>query len=77
MPGHGAQDLRGIVVGADRDRLALGQFGGRHLGRVAALAERLHHDVAVGQHAVQPVVVAADRQRSHVEVRHLACGFRE
>ena len=45
--------------------------------RVAALGDALHHDVAVGEHALQPVVVAADRQGADVEVAHHARGFGE
>jgi hypothetical protein len=67
---HEAQGLAQVVVGADRDRLAFGELAGGDRLRVAALCDALHHDVAVGEHALEPVVVAADRQRADVEVAH-------
>ena len=35
-------------------------------------ATHSHHDVAVGDHALEPVVLAADGQGADVEVTHLA-----
>lgn len=67
---HGAMDLGRVVVRADGHRLALGQLTGRHGGRVATLGQHLHHNVAVGQHALEPVVVAADRQRTDPLLGH-------
>src|SRR5262249_11794348 len=49
----------------------LGQVTGTDLGRVAALGKALHHDVAVGEDAVQPVVGTADRQRADTQIAHL------
>ena len=47
------------------------------VARVAALGEALHDDVAVSDHALEPVVLAADRQRADVEVAHLLRGVDE
>src|SRR6266487_2491595 len=46
------------------------------LGRVAAFGDAFHHDVAVGEDAVQPVVGPADRQRADTEIAHLLRGGR-
>src|SRR3712207_6904860 len=40
--------------------------------RVLAVGDAVHDDVAVGDHALEPVVVTADGQRADVEVAHLA-----
>src|SRR5215218_4220088 len=74
---HGSQDLLDRVVGPDGDRLALGQVAGAGRGRVTALGEAPDHDVAVGHHALEPVVLAADGQRPDVQVAHLAGGIGE
>ena len=70
--GHGAQGLRDRVVGADSHGLALGQVF--HLGRrgVAVVGNAVDDDVAVGDHACEPVVVTTDGEGAHPEVAHLA-----
>src|SRR5215207_6710783 len=74
---HRPEDLLDRVVGADGDRLALGQVTGAGRGRVAALGEAPYDDVAVGEHALEPVVLTADGQRPDVQVAHLAGGIGE
>jgi hypothetical protein len=49
----------------------IGHLGHLRRGRVLALGEHLHDDVAVGQHALEPVVLAADRHRADVELSQL------
>src|SRR4051794_1112855 len=73
--GHRVQRLLDGVVGPDRHGLALAELA--RLGRAGVLALRddLHHDVAVGQHALEPVVLAADRHRAHVEIGEPLRGF--
>ena len=61
---HRSQSFGYGVVGANRHRLSLTKLAGGGRVRVLALCEDLHHDVAVSQHALQPVVVAADRHRT-------------
>ncbi len=77
MAGHGREDLVGVVVGADGDRLALGQLAGLGLLRVPSLAQHLDGDVAVGQDALELVVGAADRQSAHAELGELAGGVQD
>jgi hypothetical protein len=74
---HGAQRLLDRVVCADRDRLAFSQL--RHLGRgrVFSVRDALHDDVSVGEHALEPVVIAADGHRTHIEISQLAGGVGE
>ncbi len=62
MAGHGGEDFVGAVVGADGDGLALGEFTGLGLLRVAPLAQHLDGDVPVGENAFEFVVGTADRQ---------------
>src|SRR5215211_4598057 len=74
---HGAECLLDRVVRADGDRLTFSKL--RHLGRGRVLAVRnaLHDDVSVGEHALEPVVIAADGHRAHVEISKLASGVGE
>ena len=59
------------VVGADRDRLALTELAGRDAGRVLALGDHLDDDVAVGEHPLEAVVLAADRHRADLQLGEL------
>jgi hypothetical protein len=68
---HLVQHLAGARGGFDPEHGALGQVTGPDLGRVAAFGDALHHDVAVGEDAAQPVVGTADRQRADTEIAHL------
>src|SRR5215203_5980266 len=74
---HGAQRLLDRVVCADGNWLAFSQL--RHLGRGRVLAVRnaLYDDVSVGEHALEPVVIAADGHRTNVEISKFACGVGE
>ncbi|KJY33545.1 hypothetical protein VR46_33530 [Streptomyces sp. NRRL S-444] len=74
---HRAHDLSGVVIGADGDRLTLRQLSGLDLGRVLTDAQDLHDDVAVGQHALELVVRATDRQRTDAHLRHLLRGLKD
>jgi len=67
---HRTQRLLDRVIGADGDGLAVADAQLTRLdGRgVLALREHLHDDVAVGQHALEAVVLAADRHRADVEL---------
>src|SRR5829696_801229 len=78
---HDAQALDGLLahhserlverrVGGDPVHRALGELATRGAGRIAALGERLHDDVAVGEHALEAIVIAADRQHTDIELRH-------
>src|SRR5262245_3572910 len=60
---HGAERFLERSVRGDPVHRALRELAAGGRGRVAALSERLHDDVAVGDHAPQAVVVATDRQR--------------
>jgi hypothetical protein len=43
-------------------------------GWVASRGDALHHDVPVGEHALESVIVAADRHRSDLEIPEFASG---
>ena len=62
------QRLLDRVVGADRHRLALAELAGLDLIRVPALGEHVDDDVAVGQHALQAIVLAADRHGADAQL---------
>src|SRR5215208_735717 len=66
--GHRAQRLVDTVVGPDRDWLPLAEFARPRVGWVLAGGEHLYDDVAVGEHSLEPVVLAADRHRADVQL---------
>ena len=72
---HRAQGLLDVVVGADGDDLVAGVVLHLDLGGVHALGHAVQDDVAVGDHARQAVVVAADGQRTDAQVTS-SCGRR-
>ena len=46
----------------------LAELAAPRRGRILALGEHLHDDVAVGQHPLEPVVLTADRHRADVQL---------
>ncbi len=72
---HRAQRLAGVVVGPDGHRLLPAELRHQHLRGVLAVGHAAHDDVAVGDDAVQALVLAADGQGADPEVAH-ACGHR-
>ena len=75
--GHRLEGLADRVVGPDRDRLALAELAGIGRLRVLALGQHADHDVAIGEHPLQAIVLPADRQRADAELLHLARRFRD
>src|SRR6266496_3968105 len=74
---HLVQHLADVGGGLDPEQRALSQLTGSKQAGVAAFGDAPHHDVAVGQDAVQPVVGAADRQRADAQIAHLLRGGRD
>src|SRR4051812_4045896 len=59
---HGPDRFLDGIVGPDRGGLALAKLPGSGRAGVPAVCQALGHDVPVRQHALEPVVFAADRQ---------------
>jgi hypothetical protein len=57
-------------VGANGDQPVLGEFAGHRGRRVLVVGEHLHDDVAVGDHALEAVILPADRHGADVELLH-------
>ena len=54
---HEFEHIGYVGVSLDAQRFALTKFFSGHRGRIAALGDALHDDVAVGDDPVQPVVI--------------------
>ena len=70
----GVERLLDVVVRPDGDDLVTGVVLHLDLRGVHALGHAAQDDVAVGDHPLQAVVVAADGQRADAQVLHLAGG---
>ena len=75
--GHRAQCVLDRIVSADRNgpSVALTQLARLGGGGVLAFGNDLHDDVAVGDHALESVVIAADRQRTDALLGQALRGF--
>ena len=72
MFGHGLAAPVDWVVGADGDRLGLVcEIARRGAGRILARGEDFDDDVAVGEHPLQAIVLAADRHCADIELGEL------
>src|SRR5215207_3458209 len=63
---HQPQRMIDRRVRADACQPVLGEFAGDRARRVLVVGDHLHDDVAVGDHALEAVVLAADRHRADV-----------
>jgi hypothetical protein len=61
MPSITGKRLRNGIVAADRDGLALAELTRRGGAGVLALGEDVDDDFAVAEHALEAVILAADR----------------
>ena len=70
------EHLLDVGVAVDVVRAALRQLTSGGRGGILAGGKAVDDDVAVGDHSVQAVVVAADRQRADTQVAHVlsCCG---
>src|SRR5690606_13178526 len=71
---HEPEELLLVGVRVDPDRRAPGQLPGGGGGRVGTLGDAPYDDVAVGDDAAQPVVLAADRHGTDTQVTHAPRG---
>lgn len=65
---HDVEHLLDVGVDVDVVDVALGQLAGGRGGRIQACGKAVDDDVSVGEHSVQAVVVAANRQRADAQV---------
>src|ERR1700757_573193 len=68
---HDGEHVGDVGVRVDLVDGALGEFTGGGGAGIATASDALDHDVAIGDHPVQSVVVATDGQRANVEVAHV------
>src|SRR5690606_35742828 len=69
--GHHPHHLGHVRLGVDPDRGPAGELTGGRGPRVAALGHAPDRDVAVGDDAVQAVILSADRQGADLVLAHL------
>jgi hypothetical protein len=71
---HDHEHLLDIGIAVDVVGVALSQLTGGDGGGILAGGKAFDDDVSVGDHAMQAIVVAADRQRTDAQVAHVLSG---